>query len=749
MSFSHDSIEEPPLLPLRHSTGSTGSGGLSARPVSDDPFATTDFAESGLLYTALAAPAVATTTRANRNPLDDDDESETDDDDDDDKSASSSENTEDTEEDDAVGNQRQRQQQQEDNSGVMRARDAAVLESASSLKWSTGEIQAPTSPARHTAPIDDLSASNTVSSSSPARSRPPASAANSADGTPPPPAAAAAAAAADDGAVSWRIDPHEVQMIKEIGRGSFGAVYTAKLRGSDVAVKKLYSTTSDAGILADFSAEVSIMTKLRHPHVLLFMGASSQPGALFIVFEYMPRGSVYDVLHDPVIGPRLTFAAKMDIARQTAQGMNWLHLSKPPFLHRDLKTGNLLIDNNWTVKVCDFGLSQVKKATPPGAAQHAAAGDSDGTRRSNPVLLGTPLWMAPEILSGASAEPDESADVYAFGIVLWEIITRQEPYPEVQSFDELVELVVVRNERPRFPPDTPQSLVDLAGQCWHTSRSQRPTFADILLSLADVVIDGVLLDARACRFWKKRFYEHDTVSWKAFRDNLAAELKIQPRANDVAWRCLLALIAVAGGGAEAVQREKHGIGSGAALRRAVSASTALSPTGSNVASVAVACMHDPDDELVVHMADFGRLLQYIGPLDSHFLETAEALLRKRWFWGDVPTAQAELLVQKAGKGAYLVRFSTSDVGSFTITVQSKSGRTKHFRILHKGNEFTLGQQTRRSIFELVEDFGNELYMQQPVPDSPFQSLFTQKSVDTVAMSAYFDADLSGINNSYQ
>jgi serine/threonine protein kinase len=83
---------------------------------------------------------------------------------------------------------------------------------------------------------------------------------------------------------------------------------------------------------------------------------------LFIVFEYMPRGSVYDMLHDPVLGPRLTFAAKMDIARQTAQGMNWLHLSKPPFLHRDLKTGNLLVDNNWTVKVCDFGLSQVKNA---------------------------------------------------------------------------------------------------------------------------------------------------------------------------------------------------------------------------------------------------------------------------------------------------------------------------------------------------------------------------------------------------
>lgn len=122
-----------------------------------------------------------------------------------------------------------------------------------------------------------------------------------------------------------------------------------------VAVKKLFSQSHDADIIADFSQEVSIMTKLRHPNVLLvraprfrhlstrsltvltqFMGACTTPGNLMIVTEYMPRGSVYDVLHDETLGPRLTFDAKVDIMRQTAQGVNWLHLSKPPFIHRDL-----------------------------------------------------------------------------------------------------------------------------------------------------------------------------------------------------------------------------------------------------------------------------------------------------------------------------------------------------------------------------------------------------------------------------
>lgn len=457
----------------------------------------------------------------------------------------------------------------------------------------------------------------------------------------------------------------------------------------------------------------------------------------------MPRGSVYDILHDPVIGPRLTFAAKMDIARQTAQGMNWLHLSKPPFLHRDLKTGNLLVDSNWTVKVCDFGLSQVKNVSKQQAtlAEDAQSATEPGRHH----LIGTPLWMSPEILSGASSEPDESADVYAYGIVLWEIITRQEPYPEVQSFDELVELVVVRGERPRFPPETPASLTELAGRCWHASRSERPTFVDILASLDDIIIDGVLMDSRACRFWKRRLYQQDCVPWTRFREELAAELKISP--DGIAWRCLLALLVVSGGGAEAVSREKHSSGSGTALRRSTSASN-LS-VGGNAAGVTVAIASDKDDDLFVQMADFGRLLQYIGPLDKNFLETVEALLRKRWFWGDVPTAIAESLVQKAGRGAFLVRFSTSDVGGFSITVQSKSGRTKHFRISHKDNVYMLGQQSRRTLFELIDNFGAELYMLQPVPDSPFQQIF-QKQIDTNAMSAYFDADLSfnDQNNAY-
>merc|ERR1712146_598178 len=105
------------------------------------------------------------------------------------------------------------------------------------------------------------------------------------------------------------------------------------------------------------------------------------------------------------------------------------------------------------------------------------------------------------------------------------------------------------------------------------------------------------------------------------------------------------------------------MGSGAALRRSSSVAGNLSASGS--AAGVAAASGKQSEELVVHMADFGRLLHYLGPLNNEFLDTVEALLRKPWFWGDLPTAQAEALVQKTGRGSFVMRFSSSDIGGFS------------------------------------------------------------------------------------
>lgn len=99
-------------------------------------------------------------------------------------------------------------------------------------------------------------------------------------------------------------------------------------------------------------------SKIYHPNIVLFLGACATPGKSFIVSEYLPNGDLEKMLHNPKI--ELTMFTRMRMAKDAALGMYWLHASHPQFIHRDLKSSNLLVDENGRVKVCDFGLSQIK-----------------------------------------------------------------------------------------------------------------------------------------------------------------------------------------------------------------------------------------------------------------------------------------------------------------------------------------------------------------------------------------------------
>lgn len=103
------------------------------------------------------------------------------------------------------------------------------------------------------------------------------------------------------------------------------------------------------------------MKRLRHPNILLFMGAVTSPQHLCIVTEFLPRGSLFHVLQRNTT--RLDWKRRLHVAMDIARGMNYLHHCNPPIVHRDLKSPNLLVDKNWTVKVGDFGLSRIKHHT--------------------------------------------------------------------------------------------------------------------------------------------------------------------------------------------------------------------------------------------------------------------------------------------------------------------------------------------------------------------------------------------------
>lgn len=129
----------------------------------------------------------------------------------------------------------------------------------------------------------------------------------------------------------------------------------------DVAVKVYFGSEYIEGTLKNYQKEIDIIKKLRHPNVLLFMGAVASQERLGIVTEFLPRGSLFKTLHKNY--QALDIKRRLRMALDVARGMNYLHHRNPPIVHRDLKSSNLLVDKNWTVKVGDFGLSSLKNAT--------------------------------------------------------------------------------------------------------------------------------------------------------------------------------------------------------------------------------------------------------------------------------------------------------------------------------------------------------------------------------------------------
>ncbi|CAI9093956.1 OLC1v1029580C1 [Oldenlandia corymbosa var. corymbosa] len=176
--------------------------------------------------------------------------------------------------------------------------------------------------------------------------------------------------------INWE----DLQLCEEVGQGSFAVVYHGIWNGSDVAVKVYHGTEYNEETLLGYSQELDIMRRLRHPNVLLFMGAVCSNERLALVTEFLPRGSLYKAMHRS--NQHLDTKRRLKMALDVARGMNYLHRRNPPIVHRDLKSSNLLVDKSWTVKVGDFGLSKLKEATFL-------------TAKSG---RGTPQWMAPEVL---------------------------------------------------------------------------------------------------------------------------------------------------------------------------------------------------------------------------------------------------------------------------------------------------------------------------------------------------------------
>lgn len=218
----------------------------------------------------------------------------------------------------------------------------------------------------------------------------------------------------------------------------------------------------------EFVEEMRYLSKLRHPCVTTVMGAVVDKGVEpMLVMEYMEHGSLYDLLHNETLV--IEGELLLPILRDITQGMRFLHSANPQVIHGDLKAQNVLVDRKFRAKVADFGLSQRKT--------------KGGT--------GTPFWMAPELLRRESTNTAKT-DVYSFGIILYEVYSRKDPY-ERENPADVLRLVADKSvrKRPLVPKNMPPQIKSLMADCIEEGTEKRPTFEeiDIRVKRVDEAVD--------------------------------------------------------------------------------------------------------------------------------------------------------------------------------------------------------------------------------------------------------------------
>jgi len=321
--------------------------------------------------------------------------------------------------------------------------------------------------------------------------------------------------------------------------------------------------------------------------------------------------------------------------------------------------------------------------------------------KDDDLAKGTPLWMAPEVMQ--FKEFNEKADVYSFGIVLWEFVTRKEPFSHHKNYSKFKK-AVCEGERPPIPPDTEPSLKSLIQDCWQHEPTLRPAFTQIVTRLDNIIVDLSIKDPLGRIFWKKYFLSKEEVEWQKFGTaiddylNLPGDNQCQDPRNvtrmNLNLKCLQAICC-----------------------------THDRPTTMHVGK-------HTDHPTMVNIEHFGNLLEWFGPIelpedpenDLTILDNIRLVMKEPWFFGDCDTNRAQEKLSGRPGGTFLVRFSTQQPGWFTISLISPQRQILHQRIRHSpGSQYKIDDQVYDSLQELVKGRGLTL----PCGGSRFLYLFPE------------------------
>ncbi|MQM04460.1 hypothetical protein Taro_037255 [Colocasia esculenta] len=278
----------------------------------------------------------------------------------------------------------------------------------------------------------------------------------------------------------WTIDLRKLNMGIPFAQGAFGKLYRGTYNGEDVAIKLLERPENDperAQLMEQqFAQEVMMLATLKHPNIVRFIGACRKPMVWCIVTEYAKGGSVRQFLtkrQNRSVPLRLAVKQALDVAR----GMAYVH--GLGFIHRDLKSDNLLISFDKSIKIADFGVARIEVQTEGMTPE-----------------TGTYRWMAPEMIQHRPY--NQKVDVYSFGIVLWELITGMLPFQNMTAVQAAF-AVVNKGVRPIIPPDCLPVLGEIMTRCWDANPDVRPPFTEVVRMLENAETE-ILTTVRKARF---------------------------------------------------------------------------------------------------------------------------------------------------------------------------------------------------------------------------------------------------------
>ncbi|KAK2965565.1 hypothetical protein RJ640_018731 [Escallonia rubra] len=270
----------------------------------------------------------------------------------------------------------------------------------------------------------------------------------------------------------------------EIGSGGYGKVYRGMVpSGQVVAIKKAQQGSTQGGL--EFKTEIELLSRVHHKNLVGLVGFCFEQGEQMLVYEFMPNGTLRESLSGKS-GIHLDWKRRLRIALGSARGLAYLHeLANPPIIHRDVKSTNILLDENLTAKVADFGLSKLVSDSAKG---HVST-----------QVKGTLGYLDPEYYM--TQQLTEKSDVYSFGVVMLELVSARQPIEKGKYIVREVRVAMDKNDEDQYglreimDPSIKGlanltgfgRFVELAMRCVEESASDRPTMSEVVKALETIL----------------------------------------------------------------------------------------------------------------------------------------------------------------------------------------------------------------------------------------------------------------------